>query len=214
VTDSLHQAAAPPAQHALTASFDHLVYATPDVDRTVRDLARLTGVQPVEGGRHPGAGTRNYLLGLDTGYLEILGPDPEQAPPPGPRPLGVDSLDAPRLVGWAVRVDDIAAQVARARALGYDPGTVRSSSRRTPDGAVLRWQLTDRYDPVVPFLIDWGTSPHPARDLPAVPLLAFHGRHPDPPERQRRLRAIGAGLDVRSGAPGLLAVIADEIVLT
>ena len=68
---------------------DHLVYATPDLPATVAQVARLTGVAPTEGGRHPGWGTRNYLLSLgERVYLEIVGPDEEQPPPPG----GVRSL--------------------------------------------------------------------------------------------------------------------------
>lgn len=189
---------------------DHLVYATPDLDRSVRRLAELTGVPPVEGGRHVSLGTRNYLLGLgDQRYLEIIGPDPDQPEPARPRPLGVDDLTGPRLVTWALRVDDLDGQVARAREAGYDPGEIISMSRRTPAGDLLSWRLTTRYDAVVPFLIDWGAARHPARDLPVVPLAAFHAHHPEPAECRRRLAAIGAELEVRQGAPGLTAIVGD-----
>jgi hypothetical protein len=191
-------------------TFDHLVYATPTLDASVRHVAELTGVQPVEGGRHITLGTRNYLLGFgDSRYLEIIGPDPEQPAPAQPRPLGIDNLTEPRLVAWAVRVHDIESCVAQALELGYDPGPVKSMSRRTPAGELLTWRVTNRHDAVVPFLIDWGNTPHPARDLPVVPLTAFYARHPAPAERLRRLAAIGAELDVRQGNPGLTAVIGD-----
>src|SRR6476660_4946459 len=66
-------------------TLDHLVYATPDVEESVRYVAGLTGVWPVEGGRHVGGGTRNYLLGLGgLRYLEIVGPDREQPEPARP----------------------------------------------------------------------------------------------------------------------------------
>jgi hypothetical protein len=193
--------------------FDHLVCATPDLDRSVRHLARLTGVQPVEGGRHTTLGTRNYLLGLgDLRYLEIIGPDPEQSDFPQPRPLGIDDLTEPRLVTWALRVHDIEAHVARAVELGYDPGPIRTLSRRTPAGGLLSWRVTYRYDTVVPFLIDWGATPHPAGDLPVVPLEASYASHPEPAEPLRRLAAISAELDVKQGEPSLAAIINGTIL--
>jgi hypothetical protein len=196
-------------------TLDHLVYATPDLDESVRQLAKLTGVRPVEGGPHPGLGTRNHLLGLgELRYLEIIGPDPEQPEPELPRPFGVDDLTEPRLAGWAVRAADIEARVARSRALGYDPGPIEPLSRRTTEGEVLRWRLTYPYEAVVPFLIDWGRTPHPARRLPVVPLTAFSGSHPDPADVRRRLAALGVNLVVREGEQALVAVLGGTTTLT
>jgi catechol 2,3-dioxygenase-like lactoylglutathione lyase family enzyme len=196
-------------------TLDHLVYATPDLEESVRQIAKLTGVRPVEGGPHPGLGTRNHLLGLgELRYLEIIGPDPEQPEPEAPRPFGIDDLTEPRLAAWAVRAADIEARVARSRVQGYDPGPIEPLSRRTPDGELLRWRLTFPYEPVVPFLIDWGRTPHPARRLPVVPLTEFAGLHPDPPGVRTRLAALGVDLDVREGAPGLVAVLGGTTTLT
>ncbi|MDI3404896.1 VOC family protein [Streptomyces cavernicola] len=190
------------------ARLDHLVLATPDLDRTVADVAEATGVPPAEGGRHLGHGTRNFLYGLgggalgDGAYLEIVGPDPEQPAPRGPRWFGIDALTSARLVNWAVRVDGIAERVAYARTQGHDPGEPVSMSRRTPEGALLGWQLTypqprgrSGFDGLLPFLLDWGTSTHPTqRGLPPLPLLSFEAGHPDPD-------AVRAGLDaLRAGA--------------
>jgi hypothetical protein len=160
-------------------------------------------------------GTRNYLLGFgDSRYLEIIGPDPGQPEPAQPRPLGIDDLTEPRLVTWAVRVHDIEAHVARALEQGHDLGPITSMSRRTPSGELLTWRAALRCDPVVPFLIDWGTTPHPARDLPVVPLTAFYGHHPKPEEVLSRLAAIGAELDVRHGEEPGLTVIVGDVTLT
>jgi catechol 2,3-dioxygenase-like lactoylglutathione lyase family enzyme len=196
-------------------TLDHLVYATPDLEESVRLVAKLTGVRPVEGGPHPGLGTRNHLLGLgELRYLEIIGPDPDQPEPEAPRPFGIDDLTEPRLAAWAVRAADIEARVARSRARGYDPGPIEPLSRRTPDGELLRWRLTFPYEPVVPFLIDWGRTPHPARRLPVVPLTAFAGVDPDPAGVRTRLAALGVELDVREGAPGLVALLGGTTTLT
>jgi len=189
-------------------TLDHLVYATPDLEESVRLLAKLTGVRPVEGGSHADLGTRNYLLGLgELRYLEIIGPDPEQPEPERPRPFGIDELTEPRLAAWAVRAADIEARVARSRTLGYDPGPIEPLSRRTPEGEVLRWRLTYPFEPVVPFLIDWGRTPHPARRLPVVPLTAFTGSHPRPAEARTRLAALGVEFDIREGEQGLTAIL-------
>jgi len=197
---------------------DHLVYAAPDLDDAVRDLADRLGVPSVEGGRHVGLGTRNHLLGLGgRAYLEIIGPDPEQPDPPGPRPFGIDTLTRPALVTWAVHPADLDAAVARSRSRGYDPGEPRAMSRRTPAGDVLRWRLTPpppEGDPspgggLQPFLIDWGTTTHPtATGLPQVRLASLTGEHPHDADVRRALAALGVRLDVGSGPePALVAVL-------
>ncbi|WP_436757706.1 VOC family protein [Streptosporangium sp. V21-05] len=193
---------------------DHLVYATPDLYGTVRELAGLLGAEPVEGGRHVGLGTRNYLLGLGgRRYLEIIGPDPDQPDPGLARPFGLDLLPGPRLVTWAIHPDDLDAVVARARERGYEPGDVHPMSRRTPEGELLEWRLTsspdDTGDGLVPFLIDWGSTAHPAeRGLPVVELTSLTAFHPDPATVAGYLSALGTELEVAAGdEPRLVAVI-------
>ena len=86
---------------------DHLVYATPDLDASVEELAERLGTDPVPGGAHPGWGTRNALIGLGPGsYLEVIGPDPGQPRSDHPRPLLIDELTSARLVTWAYRHPD------------------------------------------------------------------------------------------------------------
>ncbi|WP_116103120.1 VOC family protein [Amycolatopsis thermalba] len=201
-------------------NLDHLVYATPDLAGTVAEL-RGRGIGLVPGGAHPGRGTRNHLAGLaDGAYLEVIGPDPEQDAPDGPRWFGIDDLTAPRLVTWAIRVPDLGAARERSGAAGYPFGDELPMSRRRPDGALLSWSLAfPRQDGgVVPFLIDWQESPHPAESLPGgVTLVSLTGVHPDPGLVAGPLAALGAALTVVTGpGPRLEAVLATpggEVVL-
>jgi catechol 2,3-dioxygenase-like lactoylglutathione lyase family enzyme len=195
---------------------DHLVYATPDVDSTVEFVARRLGVRAAPGGRHPGLGTRNALLGLGSGaYLEIIGVDAGAAGagPDGPRPFGLDRIGEPRLATWAAQVHDIDDRVARARAAGYDPGPVRPMSRRLPDGTELHWRLTppgaDAVE-VVPFLIEWAPGVlHPSTTSPpGCRLVGLAGEHPAPDAVRAGLAALGLELALSvADAAALLAVI-------
>jgi hypothetical protein len=196
-------------------SIDHLVYATPDVDRTVEELAERLGVRASAGGRHPGFGTRNALLDLGGGaYLEIIGVDPEAAAPPeGRRPFGVDRIEVPRLVTWAAQAVGIEACVGRARERGHDPGPVQAMSRQRPDGVELHWQLTPTSGEgveLLPFLIEWGDGvAHPSTtSASGCRLVSFSGEHPDPQTVTAALRALGVELVVKpAAAAALIAVI-------
>lgn len=186
---------------------DHLVLATPDLAGAVARFAALTGVAPAQGGSHTGLGTANFLVGLGgAAYLEIVGPDPAQDTPIRPRPFGIDDLVETRLATWAVHPPDVDAVIAAARAAGHDPGDAFAMSRLTPTAETLRWRLTpDRG--VVPFLIDWGDTPHPTtRGLPAVRLESFTLGHPDPALVRARLGALGLDVAVdRAERPSLAA---------
>jgi len=186
------------------ARLDHLLYAVPDLLVGVAEFAERTGVRPAAGGSHPG-GTANYLVSLGpTAYLEIIGPDPGADQETRQRAAELELLDVPRLAGWAVHPDDIVEAVRKARAHGYDPGDVAPMSRRTPDGRLLEWRLTRWDEPAlvdpVPFLIDWGDTPHPAASgLPCVRLLSLTATHPQPAALLAKLAALGVELDVEPG---------------
>ena len=191
------------------AVLDHLVLAVPDLDAAVPELAAHLGVRPEPGGVHPGWGTRNALVGLSShAYLEIVGPDPEQDVEQ--RAFGVGAIDRPALVAWAVRpapgerFDDLV------RGAGDRLGPVRAMSRRRADGLELRWRLTLPVVGVMPFVIDWGDTAHPATALPQVLRLeSLQLFHPEPDDLTAGLRALGLTDVASPGAPGLAAVLRD-----
>jgi hypothetical protein len=180
---------------------DHLIYAAADLDAAVAVVEQRFGVRAAGGGQHLGLGTHNKLLALGAQtYLEIVAADPRQPEPESPRPYGVNGVMGPRLVGWALACDDIEGAVSHVRTAGFDPGDVIAGHRVTPAGTTLRWRSTAnaRSAGVIPFLISWGDTPHPASSAPTgLTLVAIHIEHPDPDAVLGPLRALGAQIDVR-----------------
>jgi hypothetical protein len=187
---------------SILEQLDHLVYATPDLLRTVDDFADRLEVLPSAGGRHPSWGTRNALLALGPRmYLEIVGPDIDPPSPPRPRPFNLDGLDRPRLVTWACRADDLDDLVRRAKRAGVDLGEVQAGSRRRPDGTTISWSMTDLTMPreggVVPFFINWGDSNHPAEAAPVgCTLEDLRVEHPEPDRLSSILSVLGVDVPV------------------
>jgi hypothetical protein len=198
----------------LLARVDHLVYTTPDLQVGITDIEERLGVRATPGGQHPGLGTSNALVALGpTSYLEIIGPDPGQPAPQGKRRFGIDDLKAPQLYTWVAKSTDLEALVGRASALGVALGSVIPGQRQRPDGVRLTWRYTDPEvslaDRLVPFFIDWGTSPHPSVTAArGATLVGLRAEHPDAARVQKLLAAVGLPLVVTSGAaPSLIATI-------
>ncbi|MBA2696188.1 MAG: VOC family protein [Actinobacteria bacterium] len=202
----------------MTAPLDHLVLGVPDFAEGLEHVTRVTGARPIDGGHHPGQGTRNAVLRLGREcYLEVLGPDRDQPRPAERLRFGLDDLDQPRLVAWCVPATDLDARVERARALGFAPTGVVAMSRQVPGGAPLRWRVAGLglgprgrgLGGVVPFLIDWGQSPHPAHGAPdLVQLRRFSVLHPDPLLAERVLSSLGFRPAIKQAVrPGLEAIL-------
>jgi len=193
---------------------DHLVYATRDLQAGIDKIEQLLGVRAVAGGPHPGGGTRNALLALGpTTYLEIVGRDPEQPEPKQPRPFGIDQLTEPKLVAWVANGTALEQLVTQAARGGVRLGEVIPGSRQRPDGVLLAWRYTNpetvEADRLVPYFIDWGTSPHPARTAArGASLVDLRAEHPDAARVEHMLRQIGLALPVRPGPkPSVVATI-------
>jgi hypothetical protein len=176
-------------------TLDHLVVACLDLDRGEGWLRERLGVPLAPGGRHPGWGTHNRLLQLGAGvYLELIAPDPQAPDPSGPRPFLLDDpalrtrlAQAPALVHWLLRADDLGHELGRLR---YLPGTVTSMTR-----GALRWRITlptdgrPAADGLLPTLIQWDVpaTMHPSAHLPevGVRLAGLAVRAPGPVIAQR-----------------------------
>jgi len=194
------------------AQVDHLVYATPDLNLGVETAEKLFGVRATPGGQHPGVGTRNALIALGpASYLEIIGPDPDQPKPVGPRRFGIDDLKAPRLLTWVAKQKDLDRFAADAKAHAVSLGAVIPGSRQRPDGVVLSWSYTDPstvlMNRLIPYFIDWGSSPHPsATAAKGVRLLSLRAEHPDAEHVGQMLKVLGLELAVTRGPkPALIA---------
>lgn len=196
------------------ARVDHLIFGAPSLEIGVDAVRDLLGVEPGPGGRHPAFGTCNALLSLGPEtYLEIMAPDRELPAPAQGRLFDLAALEAPRLVTWALRSYSIEDDVVRANAAGVPLGAVSRGSRTNGDGSELRWRMSDPYAfPMggpIPFLLDWGDSPHPGgMTPPAGSLSALILRHPDAEALRAALDGIGLNLPVEAGPAGLTATIA------
>jgi len=204
--------AAPRAAQGVLAQVDHLVYATPDLQLGIETAETLFGVRATPGGQHPGQGTRNALIAIGpASYLEIIGPDPDQPRPAGGRRFGIDDITAPRLLTWVAKGTSLETFAADAKAHGIDLGAVIPGSRKRPDGVVLAWTYTDPRvvlaDRLVPYLIDWGPSPHPsATAARGITLIGLRAEHPDAARVQAMLKQLGLDLVVTRGPrPSLIA---------
>ena len=163
---------------------DHLVWAAPNLERAIDELQARTGASAIPGGAHPGAGTRNAVLGLGArSYLEVLAPDPVQAAQPGPA-AQLARLAAPTLHTFAVATDRLDRVAAKLEKAGLPHAGIIPMSRRLPTGRLVRWRLLipagHAYGPLAPFFIDWGDSPHPSEEADqGCRLTGLTLRHPE-----------------------------------
>lgn len=163
---------------------DHLVWAAPNLERAIDELQARTGASAIPGGAHPGAGTRNAVLGLGArSYLEVLAPDPVQAAQPGPA-TQLARLAAPTLHTFAVATDRLDRVAAKLEKAGLPHAGIIPMSRRLPTGRLVRWRLLipagHAYGPLAPFFIDWGDSPHPSEEADqGCRLAGLALRHPE-----------------------------------
>jgi len=199
---------------------DHILLGCNDLQLGIDFVEQHTGVRAAFGGSHPGRGTQNALLSLDTSvsgekgrYLEIIAPDPKQSTSSSELSCKLKTLTEPRLVAWAARPGDIqvlADDLAKAGIAAEGP---TAGSRKRPDGGVLHWKtlrLKDDANGLLPFFIEWSVdSPHPSADAPpGCQLLGFELLTPDPAALAKITTQLKLKVPVAKGtSPKLHAVI-------
>jgi len=118
------------------------------------------------------------------------------------------------LVTWAAKVDSIDQISRKARRLGVGLGGIVAGSRRRDDGVLLAWRYTNPRtvvaDGIIPFLIDWGTTPHPSESaVRGASLITLRVEHPQPEPIRDIARRLGLSLQIDRGSqPALVATIA------
>ena len=155
-----------PVQY-LTMRLDHISYActSAELADVVQRIGGDLGAAFTDGGRHPGFGTRNFILPLAGGiYMEVVTaldhPAAEKAP--FGRAVARCANDGGGWLGWVVAVDDIGPIESRIGRASIEGKRVR------PDGTELHWRqlgfLDVLDDPQLPFFVSWESGPqcHPS----------------------------------------------------
>jgi hypothetical protein len=190
------------------ADFDHMVVGVDDLERGIAFVEDRSGVRAAFGGVHPGRGTQNALVSLGSKrYLEIIAPDPKQTA--APWVPGLSAMREPRLVVWAVHVDDIAKAADSVKNAGLKIQGPIDGSRARPDGKVLHWKsfrLEDDLGGLLPFFIEWSRdSIHPAVDAPSgCRLEEFVAAGTEPEKLAATYRVLDVAVAVERGAKAQL----------
>ncbi len=191
------------AGHNVGLKLDHVI-VWGDVDRVGAEVSQALGLEPVDGGVHPGIGTRNALFAMDGNrFLEVLGPDAAQES----RAWGPDD-DHPdgALWWWVARTRSSLHDVRhRLAELGVAPGPIERGSRIRPDGERLEWETVDPspepYGTALPFVIRWKEGP-PLRGLTDVCELRELRRATPMCRDCRRCSTASVSVPSRSSAQG------------
>lgn len=157
---------------------DHVSYAVApqELADTVQRLGALLGSTFVDGGKHPGFGTRNFILPVANGmYVEVVTtldhPSTEQSV--FAQAVKRRYEEGGGWLSWVISVDDISTiekNLGRSAASGH---------RRRPDGFDLQWKQIGVKDvltnPELPFFIQWLTSSseHPSRNSSALKISSL-----------------------------------------
>jgi glyoxalase-like protein len=121
----------------MPSRIDHVIIAAPDLDR-LEDTFRRMGFSVVGGGTHPHLGTRNRIIILGDGYIELLGiADVSRVSPVLRERIALGS----GWVGFALQSDDISTEAQAMRERGVDARGPSVGRLVAPDGTARSWRV-------------------------------------------------------------------------
>lgn len=172
----------------MPARIDHVIIAALDLDQLEQTFTRL-GFHVTGGGTHPHLGTRNRIIILGDGYIELL------AIADAAR-VSAALLDRISLgggwVGYPLQSDDIVAEAEAMRRRGVDVRGPTPGRLIAPDGHARSWQV-----------VTVGADDLWAACLP-IPFLIQHDSAGE--RHQRELAGAGGLAPHANGATSLLGV--------
>ncbi|WP_299502912.1 VOC family protein [uncultured Roseobacter sp.] len=161
--------------------FDHIAIAGETLEEAREHAEAALGMSLQPGGQHDVFSTHNALLGLEDGlYLEVIAIDPDAPTPSRTRWFDLDRFVGPaRLTNWICRSDNMLEELEKLPDQMGNPVALQRGD--------LQWRMSVPDDGILPFdncapaLIQWDTSLHPAKMLPAsgVRLRRLTVQHPD-----------------------------------
>lgn len=123
----------------MPSRIDHVIVAARDLSALEAAFTRL-GFFVTGGGTHPHLGTRNRIIILEEGYIELLGiADLAKVSPVLTRRL---ATAAAGWVGFALQSDDIVAESEAMRARGVDVRGPQPGRLVAPGGMSRSWRVT------------------------------------------------------------------------
>ncbi len=187
----------------MNRKIDHLVYATTNFEDSIEWFEDISGVRPVFGGYHKAKGTKNALVRIgDKMYLEILGIDESNDSIKKNRWMGIDLLTKPQLTRWALASDNLEKDASCLKSYDQHLGEIKAGSRKKQNGNTLAWEmimpLAKPAIDLLPFMIDWGKSVHPAQNLNAAcKLKCLNFCHPKALEIEQIFKKLGLNLEIK-----------------
>ena len=149
-------------------SIDHFILGINDLEKGMKEFALKTGIDPVFGGIHEGAGTHNALVSLGNNqYLEILAPL-KKGTATGFGDFSYENLTA---IGWIIKTNNSERVLPILEKYAIPNTGIRPLSRKTNDGKLLKWtnifHSNDGQLSLNPFFIEWNEdTPHPSLATP------------------------------------------------